>query len=226
MKLSIVLVIGGLLTGSVVAGAESTETPADPPPPQTAEEAAPAEAAQPAMTQKDIDALLLENAKQEADAAQKRSGGSGDVDFRPWSPPPRPSAVSETSAHPGGSQFHAVSVTGSASQLYSSQWGIDSLRVASTSSGNLLRFTYRVVDPRRAAPLADKSLTPSLYSPKHHAVLSVPVMDKVGPLRQAMGQTAGTEYWMAFSNRGQIVKSGERVNITIGSFHADGLRVE
>jgi hypothetical protein len=134
--------------------------------------------------------------------------------------------TSKPVAHHVGSQFHAVSVTGSANQLYAAQWGIDSLRVQYTSSGNLLRFTYRVVEPQLAAPLADKKFTPTLYSPTHHAELSIPVMEKVGPLRQAMGQKAGMDYWMAFSNRGQLVRPGERVNITIGSFHADGLLVE
>jgi hypothetical protein len=226
MKLSILLLVGGLLTGSLAAGAEPTEPPADPAAQQAPDEGTAPEAVQPEMTKKEIEVATVEAAKKEAEAAQHSAGGADGVDFRPWSPPPPPSAASTTGAPHTGSQFHAVSVPGSANEMYKSLWGIDSLRVAYTSSGNLLRFTYRVVDPQRAAPLADKKLTPSLYSPKHHAVLSVPVMEKVGPLRQAMEQKAGMEYWMAFSNRGQLVKPGERVNISIGSFHADGLRVE
>jgi hypothetical protein len=226
MKLAIFFLAGGLLTGSVVVAAEEAEPAVEPSAGQAPVEQAPADSAQPAMTQKDIDAALLEAARKEAEVGRQRDAGADGVDYRPWSPPPRPAAPSKASAHRPGSQFHPVSVTGSASQAYAAQWGIDSLKVAYTSSGNLLRFTYRVVDPGRAAPLADKKLTPSLYSPKHRAVLSVPVMEKVGPLRQAMEQKSGMEYWMAFSNRGALVKPGERVNITIGSFHADGLRVE
>jgi hypothetical protein len=226
MKFKILLLVGGLLSASLVAGAEQTEPSADPAAqPAPGEETAP-EAVKPAMTQKEIDAATLEAAKKEFEADQKRAAGADGVDYRPWSPPPQPAAASNKAVPHAGSQFHAVSVTGSGNQFYASQWGIDSLKVQYTSSGNLLRFTYRVVDPRLAAPLADKKFTPSLYSPKHHAVLSVPVMEKVGPLRQAMGQEAGKDYWMAFSNRGQLVRPGERVNITIGSFHADGLRVE
>jgi len=215
MKLSTMLLVAGLLCSSLVLGAEQTEPAAD--------QAAPAQA-QPPMTQKEIDAATLEAAKKEFEAGQQRAAAGADgVDYQPWTPA---AATPKAAAPHAGSQFHPASVPGSAAQTYASQWGIDTLRVAYTSSGNLLRFSYRVVDTRLAAPLADKKFTPSLYSPKHHAVLSVPVMEKVGPLRQSMGQEAGKEYWMAFSNRGQLVKSGERVNVTIGSFHADGLLVE
>jgi hypothetical protein len=223
MKPSILVLVGGLLSGSFALGAEQNEPSTDPAVQQAPEQGtAPAETPPP-MTQKEIDAATLEAAKKELEAGQQQAAGANGVDYKPWSPPP--AAPKEAEPHTG-SQFHPASVPGSASQLYASQWGIDTLRVAYTSSGNLLRFSYRVVDTRLAAPLADKKFTPSLYSPKHHAVLSVPVMEKVGPLRQAMGQEAGKEYWMAFSNRGQIVKPGERVNVTIGSFHADGLLVE
>ncbi len=223
MKFSIVLFAGGLLCGPFALGAEQTEPPGDPAEQQAPEQTAAPAAAQPAMTQKEIDAATLEAAKKEFEAGQQRATGADGVDYQPWSPP---AAAPKAAAPHAGSQFHPSSVPGSASQLYASQWGIEGLRVAYTSSGNLLRFSYRVIDPRLAAPLADKKFTPSLYSPKHHAVLSIPVMEKVGPLRQAMGQEAGKDYWMAFSNQGQLVKPGERVNVTIGSFHADGLLVE
>jgi hypothetical protein len=31
---------------------------------------------------------------------------------------------------------------------------------------------------------------------------------------------------MVFSNKGNLVKAGERVDVTIGNFHADGLVLE
>jgi hypothetical protein len=57
-------------------------------------------------------------------------------------------------------------------------------------------------------------------------VLKIPVMDKVGQLRQSGTPQAGQEYWMVFSNKGNLIKRGDRVNVMIGSFHADGLVVE
>jgi hypothetical protein len=45
-------------------------------------------------------------------------------------------------------------------------------------------------------------------------------------LRQSSTPTAGTSYWMAFSNSGRRVRPGHRVNVEIGPFHAMNLLVE
>jgi hypothetical protein len=52
------------------------------------------------------------------------------------------------------------------------------------------------------------------------------VMDKVGQLRQGLAPEAGRSYWMAFSNKGRLVKRGARVSVVIGQFRADGLVVD
>ena len=104
--------------------------------------------------------------------------------------------------------------------------GVDSLKVRRTTSGTLIRFSYRVVDAERAKGLNDKQAKPYLISHTSRAVLQVPVMDKVGALRQAGSPRAGQEYWMLFSNKGDVVKAGERVSVVIGSYHFDSLRVE
>ena len=61
---------------------------------------------------------------------------------------------------------------------------------------------------------------------ERRALLQVPVMDKVGALRQSSAPESGREYWMVFSNKGNLVRPGDRVNVMIGQFHADGLLVE
>lgn len=124
------------------------------------------------------------------------------------------------------SPYRSIKITEKAKKQYLAMWGVDRLRVSSTSSGNLIRFNYRVAVAELARPLAEKSATPYLYGPASHAVLQVPVMDKVGPLRQSTAPVAGQEYWMVFSNKGGLVKVGDRVNVVIGAFHADGLMVE
>jgi hypothetical protein len=83
-----------------------------------------------------------------------------------------------------------------------------------------------VIDPAQAAPLGDRNATPVLYAPRSRAVLSVPVMEKIGPLRQMGTLKAGQEYWITFSNKGNLVRPGDRVNVVVGPFHADGLLVE
>jgi hypothetical protein len=114
----------------------------------------------------------------------------------------------------------------SANSYYQSLWGVDNFLVRSTASGNLIRFSYHVTDPVRASQLVDKSATPYMIGLRSRAVLQVPVMDKVGPLRQASPPKPGQDLWMVFSNKGNPVKIGDRVNVVIGSFHADGLVVE
>lgn len=113
-----------------------------------------------------------------------------------------------------------------ARQFYASMWGIDSLGVKYAESGELLRFNYRVIDTRKAAPLNDKKLEPSLIAPRARVKLTIPSLEKVGQLRQSVPPEAGKVYWMAFSNKGRPVRPGDRVNIVIGNFHADNLLVQ
>jgi hypothetical protein len=135
-------------------------------------------------------------------------------------------AASATASAPKKSPFRHQRESTKAQNYYVSRWGIEEVRVRSTNSGNLIRFSYRVVNADLAQALNDKKNTAALLSPRARVVLQVPVMEKVGPLRQATAPEAGKEYWMVFSNKGNFVKPGDRVNVLIGSFHADGLMVE
>lgn len=114
-----------------------------------------------------------------------------------------------------------------ATEYYQTIWGVDNLLVRSTASSNLIRFSYRVTNPARASVLGDKAATPFLIDPRSRAVLQIPSLEQVGKLRQA-GQPpeAGKEYWMVFSNKGNLVRPGDHVSVVIGTFHADGLMVE
>ncbi len=109
---------------------------------------------------------------------------------------------------------------------YQGVWGVDSLKVKYTESGEMIRFSYRVVDPERAAPLNDKKAEPSLIDPQSGVKLVVPQMEKVGKLRQSSTPIAGRSYWMAFSNSGRRVRPGDRVIVEIGHFRATNLVVE
>ena len=132
----------------------------------------------------------------------------------------RPSAGNTPQAtryHPG--------VPRRAIRYYSMMWGVDSLDARWTESGEVMRFTYRVVDPAKAAVLNDKKYEPSMIDPQAGVKLVVPSLEKVGQLRQSSAPEAGKIYWMAFSNKGRYVKKGHHVDVVIGSFHAQGLVV-
>jgi hypothetical protein len=128
----------------------------------------------------------------------------------------------------GGIQHHYQPdpFAGRAGRYYTLVWGVGSLSVKAVESGELIRFSYEVLDPAKATALNDKKLEPKLIAPDARAILVIPSLEKVGQLRQSSTPEAGKSYWMAFSNPRRTVKRGDRVNVVIGQFHAEGLLVE
>jgi hypothetical protein len=119
-----------------------------------------------------------------------------------------------------------VRMANRARAYYGLVWGVESLSVKAVESGEIIRFVYHVIDADKAKTLNDKKLEPALIDPEKGVKLVVPSLEKVGLLRQMSTPEAGKSYWMAFSNSGRLVRRGDRVNIVIGQFHADGLFVE
>lgn len=138
----------------------------------------------------------------------------------------RPSAQADRAAVLSAWQYLSSRTSRNADIYYESAWGIDSLKVKYTEAGEMIRFTYRVVDPVKAAPLNDKKAEPVLYDAEAGVKLVVPQMEKIGKLRQSSSAKAGMSYWMAFSNAGRRVRTGHRVDVQIGNFHANNLLVE
>jgi hypothetical protein len=123
-------------------------------------------------------------------------------------------------------RYHPDRFAGRAGQYYRLIWGVDALSVRWTESGEVVRFSYRVLDPVKAKVLNDKSFEPSLEDPRAGVSLVIPQMEKIGKLRQTTAPEAGKSYWMTFSNKGRLVKRGDHVNVVIGKFRADGLVVD
>lgn len=115
---------------------------------------------------------------------------------------------------------------GAAGRYYRLIWGVDALNVKMVESGEIIRFSWRVLDADKAQLLSDKRVEPSLVDLAAGVSLVVPTMEQIGQLRQSSTPESGKSYWMAFSNKGRIVKRGDRVNVVIGQFHADGLAVD
>jgi hypothetical protein len=121
---------------------------------------------------------------------------------------------------------YVPSMSRRAQMYYQGIWGVDELKVKYTESGEMIRFSYRVLDPIKAAALNDKKTEPSLIDPQAGVKLVIPEMQNVGKLRQSSNPEAGRSYWMAFSNKGRLVKRGHRVDVVIGNFRATGLSVD
>ena len=142
----------------------------------------------------------------------------------PAEKPKSPAEKPKSSAAPV--HYHPDRFAGRSGKYYELVWGVDSLSVKYAESGEVIRFSYRVLDPQKAAMLNEKKLEPSLIDPGAGVKLVVPSLEKVGQLRQSATPEAGKSYWMAFSNKGRKVKRGDRVTIVIGRFQADGLVVD
>jgi hypothetical protein len=149
------------------------------------------------------------------------------------SPATKPSVATQSAAAAGQdsapsapTRYQPNRFAGRARTYYELVWGVDSLSVKSTESGEVIRFSYRVLDADKANTLNDKKVEPSLIDLKAGVQLVVPSLEKVGKLRQSSAPLAGRSYWMAFSNKGRLVKRGDRVSVVIGQFRADGLVVD
>lgn len=122
---------------------------------------------------------------------------------------------------PSGSVWHARYA-----ERYKREWGVDIVGVRRVSSGYMLRFAYRVLDPVKAAPLFDERTKPYLYDVASGARMAVPAMENIGELRQTPKPVADRTYFIIFGNPGKLVQSGGRVRIVVGKFEIDDLIVD
>jgi hypothetical protein len=137
-----------------------------------------------------------------------------------------PALAAKPAAAPDPMRYQRNRFPRQAEIYYQSVWGVDSFKVKYTESGEMIRFSWRVLDAAKAAPLHAKEVEPHLFDAQAGVQLVVPKMEKVGQLRQSSTPIEGKSYWMAFSNSGRRVKPGDRVSVQIGQFHADWLVVE
>jgi hypothetical protein len=148
------------------------------------------------------------------------------IALSPAAPAQPPSGTTQASHSTTGAHYLPDRFAGRAGAYYKYVWGVDSLRVRSAESGELVLFAWRVLDPSLAKILNDKRSVPALIDPQAGVSLVVPTVENAGMLRQSAAPEAGKSYWMAFSNKGHLVKRGDRVNVVIGQFQAIGLMVD
>ena len=139
---------------------------------------------------------------------------------------PTATAPKDVKAKARPTRYQPDRFAGRAGKFYELDWGVDSLNVKLVESGELVRFSYRVLDPGKARLLNDKQTEASLIDPKAGVRLVVPTMEKIGQLRQSSPPEAGRSYWMTFSNKGRRVARGDRVDVVIGTFKANFLVVD
>jgi hypothetical protein len=135
-------------------------------------------------------------------------------------------ATPPSTVHGSATHYQPNRFAGRAGTYYKLIWGVDSLVVRWAESGEIIRFSYRVVDAEKAKALSNDRSAPTLNCARAGVSLVVPSMENVGQLRQSGDVENSKSYWMAFSNKGGFVKRGDHVSVVIGQFKADGLVVD
>lgn len=110
--------------------------------------------------------------------------------------------------------------------FYKRTWGIDIVGVKPVSSGYMLAFKYRVLDPAKAKLLNERKAKAYLIDEATGTVLAVPAMENIGELRSGTTPEEERVYFMIFGNPGRLVKSGSKVSIVAGDFRIQGLIVD
>ena len=115
----------------------------------------------------------------------------------------------------------------SASQnlYFKRNWGVEVIGVHPVSSGYMLNFRYRVLDPVKAKSLNDMKSKAYVIDEASGTRLAVPAMEKVGELRSGAAPEADRTYFMIFGNPGKLVKAGAKISVVVGNFRAEGLVV-
>ena len=78
----------------------------------------------------------------------------------------------------------AASVIATPVENLSEKWGIEFSGLFVSAGGNMVDFRFKVIDPAKAAFLANSELVPELLNQNNGTKLIVPNTSDVGPLRQ------------------------------------------
>lgn len=105
-------------------------------------------------------------------------------------------------------------------------WGVDIVGVKPVSSGYMLAFRYRILDPDKAKMLNDMKSKAYIIDEASGIRLAVPAMENIGELRSGSAPIANRTYFMIFGNPGKVVKSGSLISVVAGNFQVNGLVVD
>jgi hypothetical protein len=106
------------------------------------------------------------------------------------------------------------------------KWGVQIVGVRLTAAGHMLDFRYKVIDPKKAAPILNRKNQPHLIDQATNKMVDVKNMPKIGRLRQnTKTPVEGRIYFMLFPNPG-FIKAQSKVTIVVGDFRAENITVE
>jgi hypothetical protein len=149
------------------------------------------------------------------------AGIAGPVAAQPAAPAAEAPSPSAPASAAGSGEWHRRH-----GLYYRRNWGVDIIGVKPVSSGYMLSFRYRIVDPAKAKLLNERKTKAYLIDEASGTTLAVPAMENIGELRTGTTPQPDRIYFMIFGNPGRLVRSGAKVSIVAGAFRIEGLVVD
>jgi hypothetical protein len=120
-----------------------------------------------------------------------------------------------------------VSVPPPAPRSLEDRWGIQVSSLRLSMANSIVDLRYRVIDPGKAARLADGKTAAYLLDQTTGRKLAMPSPPKEGAFPPTANQlVAGKTYFAMVSNQGGALKSGSKVAVVVGESRVGDLVVE
>ena len=106
-------------------------------------------------------------------------------------------------------------------------WGIEVVGLYPAVRGRVLDLRYKILDTAKAALLPNEPGGIYLIDESTGVTTKLPNSPKTGSIPQNPQKLqAGRTYSFSFPNQGNLLKSGSKVTLVIGSFRAENLAVQ
>jgi len=117
---------------------------------------------------------------------------------------------------PVNSPYYTNSLSIDKQQKVFDELGIYVVSCRLSSSGYMVDFRYKVIDPNKAAPLFTNKTDPHIIDQATGAMFIVPNPPKVGKLRTTRQPKKDKIYFMFFANPGKYIKPDNKLTFVCG----------
>ena len=126
---------------------------------------------------------------------------------------------------PVNSPYYSDSLSIDRQQKVFDELGIYVVSCRLSSSGYMVDFRYKVIDPNKAAPLFTNKTDPHIIDQATGAIFIVPNPPKVGKLRTTRQPKKDKIYFMFFANPGKYIKTDNKLTFVCGQHRIEDVVV-